>query len=55
MENNHENQPIEAENAPVEESYVPRPVWQVWAARLGLVLFMIIVIGQILSIARGGL
>ena len=55
MENNYENHPVEAENAPVEEGYVPRPAWQVWAARLGLVLFIIIVISQILSIARGGL
>ena len=35
--------------------YVPRPAWQVWAARVALVLFIIIVIGQILRIARGGL
>ena len=36
-------------------SYVPRPAWQVWLARVALVLFIIIVIGQILRIARGGL
>ena len=50
MENNHENQqPIP------EEGYVPRPVWQIWAARVGLVLFIIIVIAQIMGIAAGGL
>ena len=38
-----------------QESYVPRPVWQVWGARIALVLFLIFVAYQILSIARGGL
>ena len=37
------------------EGYVPRPAWQVWAARVGLVLFILFVIWQILSIAKGGL
>lgn len=37
------------------EEYVPRPAWQVWAARLGVVLMILFVIYQILSIARGGL
>ena len=40
---------------PEQEGYVPRPAWQVWLARVALVLFIIIVIGQILRIARGGL
>ena len=44
--------PIPAEE---EKKYTPRPAWQVWAARVALVLFIIIVIGQILRIARGGL
>lgn len=38
-----------------QEGYVPRPAWQVWAARLGVVLMILFVIYQILSIARGGL
>ena len=37
------------------EGYVPRPAWQVWGARLGVVLMILFVIYQILSIARGGL
>ena len=32
-----------------------RPVWQVWAARIGLVVFIGFVILQLVSIARGGL
>ncbi len=38
-----------------QEGYVPRPAWQVWLARIGLVLFLLIVAYQILSIATGGL
>ncbi len=51
MENNPEMTPVN----PEEESYVPRPQWQVWGARVGLVLFIIFVLYQILGIARGGL
>ena len=55
MEENMENQ-IQNESVAEEKAgYVPRPAWQVWCARVALVLFLIIVIGQILRIARGGL
>lgn len=37
-----------------KEGYIPRPTWQVWAARLGLVIFIGIVIVQILQIAGAG-
>ena len=37
-----------------QESYTPRPTWQVWAARIGLVIFIGIVIAQILQIAGAG-
>ena len=37
-----------------QEQYVPRPMWQVWLARVGLVLFILFVIYQILVIAGGG-
>ena len=53
MDNNMEKQP--QETAEKTTGYVPRPAWQVWLARVALVLFIIIVIGQILRIARGGL
>lgn len=45
MDNPKEN------NIPEQEGYVPRPKWQVWAARAGLVIFIGIVILQILQIA----
>ena len=38
-----------------QEGYVPRPAWQVWAARGGLVLFLLFVAYQYLCILRGGL
>ena len=43
------------ENKTQENGYVPRPAWQVWAARLGLVLAIAFVIYQLLTIAGGGL
>ena len=35
--------------------YVPRPAWQVWAARVGAVLFACFIVYQIFCIAGGGL
>ena len=52
MDEKKEQQP--GETAEETTGYVPRPAWQVWCARVALVLFIIIVIGQILRIARGG-
>ena len=40
---------------PEEERYTPRPAWQVWAARVGVVFMILFVIWQILQIAGGGL
>lgn len=37
-----------------QEHYVPRTVWQVWCARIGLVLFILFVIYQIIHVATGG-
>ena len=36
------------------EPYKPRPFWQVWGARIGLVLFILVVIAYYINIARGG-
>lgn len=48
---------MQKEMMPPEEQkgYVPRPEWQIWGARIGLVLFILFVIYQIFEIARGGL
>jgi len=37
-----------------EEHYVPRPRWQVWAARAGLVIFLLGIALYYINILRGG-
>ena len=37
------------------QSYEPRPRWQVWCARIGLVLFVALIVMSYINIARGGL
>ena len=49
-----ENTEPEVQNQP-EKPYVPRPAYQVWAARIGLVIVIIAVIIYYLNIARGGM
>ncbi len=51
MENTHNNDPVTLE----EQGYVPRPAWQVWLARVGLVLFLLFVAYQIVMLFTGGL
>ena len=46
---------MEEKNENQEQVYQPRPAWQVWCARIGLVLFLLVVVYQVLSIAGGGL
>ena len=55
MEENKENLPQNEAATEGTTGYVPRPAWQVWLARVALVLFIIIVFGQMYRIARGGL
>ena len=50
MEENKEFENLQ----PEEQGYVPRPAWQVWAARVGLVLMILFVIYQLMAIATGG-
>ena len=50
MDENKESQIPETE----EQGYIPRPAWQVWMARIGLVFMILFVIYQILTIATGG-
>ena len=37
-----------------QEEYTPRPKWQVWGARVGVVLLAALVILYYITIARGG-
>lgn len=55
MENEHERNTPEAPEEVTPEPYVERPRWQVWAARIGLLVFLIFVILYYINIARGGL
>ena len=43
------------ENETQENGYVPRPAWQVWAARIGLAVFVIFLLMYYINILRGGL
>ena len=38
----------------LEQPYTPRPKWQVWAARIGLVLFVAMIIMYYIHMMRGG-
>ena len=37
------------------EGYTPRPAWQVWAARIGLAVFIAFLVMYYLNVFRGGL
>ena len=50
MDERTDNQLPEEEN----QGYSPRPAYQVWMARAGLVFMILFVIYQILTIATGG-
>ncbi len=50
MEENRENLP----EMPEQTGYKPRPAWQVWAARIGLVIVIVSVILYYIHIATGG-
>ena len=40
---------------PQQPAYTPRPAWQVWAARIGLAVFLIFLAMYYINILRGGL
>lgn len=48
MENEH------MENQEPQEVYVPRPAWQVWLARIGVVFVAAAFILYLIHIATGG-
>lgn len=50
-EQQHKDAPMQEENF----GYVPRPRWQVWFARIGLALFLLVVVLYYLNLFRGGL
>lgn len=48
-----DNEELEMEQR--SEGYTPRPAWQVWAARIGLVIMLISVALYYWHIASGGM
>ena len=58
MENEEMQIDLPEEEAPVQEEapkYHPRPAWQVWAARVGIVIMIISIILYYIHIATGGM
>lgn len=51
MEEMHENEELQEQETP---AYTPRPAGQVWAARLGLVAVIGLLIYQLVNMIRGG-
>ena len=54
MDNNMEKQPVNPAAEEETTGYVPRPAWQVWAARIGLLIFLIFLAMYYTNILRGG-
>ena len=61
MENEKTELTPEENNAPEapvldikNEPYVPRPAWQVWAARIGLVIFLFVLFVYYYTMFSGG-
>ena len=50
-----ENENLDELTPEEQQPYTPRPAWQVWAARIGLVLFLLVLILYYLNIMRGGI
>ena len=53
MENERIDTP-ETQETPQPPVYVPRPAWQVWAARIGVIIVFIAFLLYCLQIATGG-
>ena len=46
---------IQEKQAQEPEGYVPRPKWQVWGARVLLVVFILLLIMYYTNVFRGGM
>ena len=59
MENENLNEmntdEIQTEDSVIEKpGYAPRPAWQVWIARIALVLFLLVIAMYYINLLRGG-
>lgn len=50
-----ENEENKIDTQEEKKPYQPRPAWQVWGARIGLVVMVIIIILSYLRLASGNL
>ena len=50
-----DEQNIQNNPSPEEKKYTPRPAWQVWAARIGLVVFVTFLVVFYIRAAGGRL
>ena len=53
-ENKTEIAPEEELSEQPQEVHTPRPAWQVWGARVALVVFILYIIMYYINIMRGG-
>ena len=49
------NQTEQTEEISPKEIYTPRPAWQIWAARIGVVIVIVAFLLYVWQIANGGL
>lgn len=54
MDENQDQIPQEQLPEEPKESYTPRPAWQVWGARIALVVFIAFLIMYYINLMRGG-
>ena len=54
LEEMHNEEPITEETLAEDTGYQPRPAWQVWVARIALVLFILVIAMYYINILRGG-
>ena len=52
MDQEHMEEELQEEQE--QPRYTPRPRWQVWLARIGLVLFILVILMYYINIMRGG-
>ena len=55
MEENQEQIPQQEQESQEQQSYTPRPAWQVWGARLGVIVMLIAFVLYCLHIAGIGI
>lgn len=55
MDNEQSLQPEEQNPVQEKKEYHPRPAWQIWAARVGLVIMIVSVVLYYIHIATGGM